>query len=137
MDPGVQLRPRAALHEHVSPVGPSTADGGSVSLRRTLGGPQAVFQDLFFGEGAAAQGLLWSPGSPGPASLWGSSLETWLTLPSVVHVEADTPAHLSCYTCRVVSRFSLGPWRSGTQVSMPAGCFITDWRVHLKLLALK
>ena len=37
--PGVQLRPRAAFHEHVSPVGPSTADSGPVSLRRTLGGP--------------------------------------------------------------------------------------------------
>ena len=44
MDPGVQLRPRPAFHEHVSPVGPSTADGGSVSLRRTLGGHRRFFR---------------------------------------------------------------------------------------------
>lgn len=71
--PGVQLRPRATFHEHVSPVGPSTADSGPVSLRRTLGGPQAVFQDPFFGEGAAARGFLWSPGSlgcPCEAAVW-------------------------------------------------------------------
>ena len=42
--PGVQLRPRAAFHEHVSPVGPSTADGGPVSLRRTLGDHRRFFR---------------------------------------------------------------------------------------------
>lgn len=44
VDPGAQLRPRAAFHEHVSPVGPSTADGGPVSLRRTLGDHRRFFR---------------------------------------------------------------------------------------------
>ena len=44
VDPGIQLRPRAVFHEHVFPVGPSNADGGPVSLRRTWGAHRRFFR---------------------------------------------------------------------------------------------